>query len=211
MDDFALNTLRKLGFSDYQARVVYALLRLREADVREISKFAEIPRTKAYEVLKELRRKGYVVEIRTRPMRYSIVDPDGFIEKVYARKKKEMETLEKEVESLKRLLPALSKQGETAENYIIRTSSPEGVVELIRGRVKPPTIVGYTRESRNYLKGLGDTEVNSPIDFVLTPEELFIPLNPLGVPQREYVVVVFTNPYVMEIVRRWVEEVLLSE
>ncbi len=208
VDVGGINTLKKLGFSEYEARVIYALLRLREADVKLISKHSGVPRTKAYEVLRRLVEKGLVAEIQTKPLRYSIIDPEGFIDKLYKEKERELERLKRELELLKNILPVLSSERREAENYIIKVSSPEDFLKLVKDRITSPTIVGYTRESAKYLKGIGDEEYRSPVDFILTPSELFIPLNPLGTPQREYIIVVFTNPYVMEMVRLWAEEVL---
>ncbi len=208
MDEHAVETLKKFGFREYEAKVIYALLRLKEADVKLVSKYAEIPRTKAYEVLKSLVKKGVLAEIGTRPLRFAIVDPDGLLDKLYEEKRREVERLKVEVETLKHLLPALSEERKSGENYIFKAGSVDDVVKIIKESVKSPTIVGYTRESERILKGIGDVSYRSPVDFVLTPDVLFIPLNPLGNPQREYVVVAFTNPYVMEMIRRWVEEVL---
>lgn len=132
------------------------------------------------------------------------------MDKLYEGKKKELEKLGRELETLKHILPALSEQGENAENYIVKVASPEDFLKFISERIRSPTIVGYTRESERYLKGLGDENHRSPIDFILTPQELYLPLNPLGSPQREYIIIVFTNPYIMEMIRLWVREVLTS-
>ncbi len=208
MEEHAVETLKKMGFSEYEARVIYALLRLREADVKLISRYSGVPRTKLYEVLKNLRRKGFVAEIETKPLRYSIIDPEGFLDRLYEEKKREVERLKFEIETLKNILPALSEESNNAENYIVKVGTPRDFIKLVKKKMKSPTIVGYTRESEPLLKGLGDESYRSPFDFILTPTELYMPLNPLGTPQREYVVVVFTNPYIMEMIRLWAVEVL---
>jgi len=203
-----VETFKRLGFTEYEARVLYTLLRLREADVRTIARHSEVPRTKVYEVLKKLVRNGLVTEIHSKPVRYAIINPEGFLDNLYKKKEEELKRLKTELNFLKNVLPIAHSQSKMAENYIVRMSSPEDFVEFIKKKIREPTIVGYTRESAKILKNLGTESYPSPVDFVLTPEELFIPLNPIGVPQREYIIVVFTNPYVMEMVRLWVEEVL---
>jgi sugar-specific transcriptional regulator TrmB len=54
--------LEQLGFSPYEAKAYYALLRKQPANGYEVSKIARIPTAKVYETLNRLKNKGMVVE-----------------------------------------------------------------------------------------------------------------------------------------------------
>jgi sugar-specific transcriptional regulator TrmB len=54
--------LEQLGFSPYEAKAYYALLRKNPASGYEVSKIARIPTAKVYETLGRLKHKGTVVE-----------------------------------------------------------------------------------------------------------------------------------------------------
>ncbi len=207
MEREALETLRLAGFNEYESRVLFALLKLGEADVKTITTYSGVPRTKTYEVLRGLVRKGFVTELSTQPIRFSIPDPDGFIERLKQEKRREVEKLLRELTNLKELLPVLVEGSKQDENYVMKLGNPQDIIKVVE-KTEHPRIVVYTRRSEEFLKGLGDEEIQGPIDMILTPSELFLPLSPIGEPRREYVVVVFTNPYIMEMAKRWVDEVL---
>lgn len=61
MNDIILK-LERLGFSPYEAKAYYALLRKNPASGYEVSKLARIPTAKVYETLNRLKHKGTVVE-----------------------------------------------------------------------------------------------------------------------------------------------------
>lgn len=61
MNDVILK-LERLGFSPYEAKAYYALLRKNLASGYEVSKIARIPTAKVYETLNRLKHKGTVVE-----------------------------------------------------------------------------------------------------------------------------------------------------
>lgn len=72
----ALDTLRKLGLSDYEARAYVALLTMGQLTPAEVSGAANIPYTKTYEVLRRLERKGWVVAVSRTPLVYAPLKPD---------------------------------------------------------------------------------------------------------------------------------------
>ncbi|WP_202320520.1 TrmB family transcriptional regulator [Archaeoglobus neptunius] len=75
-----IESLKKLGFTEYEARV-YAALALRgEATASEIHKTSGVPRTKVYEVLKSLESKGFVETIKSSPASFRAIDPEIILE-----------------------------------------------------------------------------------------------------------------------------------
>lgn len=71
-----LDTLRRLGLTEYAARCYVALLSLKDGEASAIAEAAEVPRTKVYAALKDLADGGWVQALGGRPVRYRPVAPD---------------------------------------------------------------------------------------------------------------------------------------
>lgn len=77
-----LSKLEQLGFSPYEAKAYYTLLRKHPANGYEISKIGKIPAAKIYDTLKRLKVKGVIVESATVIGKYYPVPPGTLITKV---------------------------------------------------------------------------------------------------------------------------------
>lgn len=71
-----IDTLQRLGLTEYGARCYGALVGLGEAEAATISDAADVPRTKVYGVLKDLVDAGWVTLIGGRPARYRAAPPE---------------------------------------------------------------------------------------------------------------------------------------
>lgn len=91
--------LRKLDFTEYEARVYKALLFLISATPREISKETKVPQTRVYSILENLSRRGVISVLPGRPIRYQIIPPELGLVTIIEEKKKEMESLEEKVKT----------------------------------------------------------------------------------------------------------------
>ncbi|MDN5358869.1 MAG: HTH-type transcriptional regulator, sugar sensing transcriptional regulator [Candidatus Diapherotrites archaeon] len=206
MDEALVSLLRDLGMSEYEAKTLYALFRLREGDAKTISEHAGVPRTKVYEILEEFVRDGYVTELDTRPRRYVVADPIRVLRLIIKEKKEGLERIEKRLETIGKLIPVLSENEEITGNYILRFKRPETLVGIIGDETDEKTIIGVTPKSSDILHRLNGKHVKSPFDFILTGKAVYIPLAPLGEPARETTVVVFQDPNIVDVFRRWLNE-----
>ena len=75
IDKDIIGSLKVLGLSSYEAIAYYTLNSMIEAKATEISNKSNIPRTKIYSVLKELRKKGYIETQFGHPNIYRAVNP----------------------------------------------------------------------------------------------------------------------------------------
>ena len=206
MDEALISLLKDLGLNDYEARTLYALFRLREGDAKTISDYSEVPRTKIYEILEEFVRRGYVTELDTRPRRYVVSDPMRVLRLMVREKKEGLERLEKRIETIGKLIPVASESGEVRGNYILRFKRAETLIGIVGDDVDENTVVGSTPKSKELLDRLRGKHVKSPFDFILTEKAIYIPLAPLGEPSRETTVVVFQDPHIVDVFRRWLNE-----
>ncbi len=91
--------LIELGLSKYEAKAYVTLLSLGEANARELSEKARIPRTKIYEVLEKLERRGFVEKQPSSPVIFRALDPNKTVglmwKSLIEKSQKCLETLEK--------------------------------------------------------------------------------------------------------------------
>tara|TARA_Y100000310_G_C20602536_1_gene773816 strand:+ start:377 stop:1180 length:804 start_codon:yes stop_codon:yes gene_type:complete len=91
-DDF-LSKLRSLfGLNLYEVRIWTALLSRGVSTAGELSDIGDVPRSRAYDVLESLEKKGFVVMKLGKPIKYLAVDP----KEVLVRVKKYLHTETKE-------------------------------------------------------------------------------------------------------------------
>jgi sugar-specific transcriptional regulator TrmB len=58
VEDKEVAALRRLGMTEYEARIYLALIRMGPKKASEVSYFGQVPRTKTYSTIRELERKG---------------------------------------------------------------------------------------------------------------------------------------------------------
>ncbi|QCS44160.1 TrmB family transcriptional regulator [Natrinema versiforme] len=69
----AVTTLEGLGLTEYESRCFVALVRLSKGTAKEISQVADIPRSRVYDTIERLDRKGLVNVQQTEPRQYKAV------------------------------------------------------------------------------------------------------------------------------------------
>lgn len=92
-----LNRLRDFGLNSYEAKLWAALLSRGVSTVGELSDIANVPRSRSYDVLESLEKKGFIVIKIDKPIKYIAVPPEEVLERV---KKKIKRDAEKETKVL---------------------------------------------------------------------------------------------------------------
>lgn len=75
MNEDLIKTLKKFELSKYESKVYIALTSIIRGTAAEISKEANIPRPKSYEVLKNLERKNFIEIKDNKPIIYKVIPP----------------------------------------------------------------------------------------------------------------------------------------
>ena len=100
-DDF-LNKLRRFfGLNLYEVKVWTALLSRGVSTAGELSDIANVPRSRSYDVLESLEKKGYVVMKLGKPIKYLAIPPTEVLERVKKNKKKEADEMISRLNKLK--------------------------------------------------------------------------------------------------------------
>lgn len=74
--------LKRLGFTEYEARVYVQLLRSSPATAYEISKNSSVPRPNTYHALDALAQRAAVLPVSENPVRYVAADPQTLFEAI---------------------------------------------------------------------------------------------------------------------------------
>ena len=77
-----LNKLKALGLNSYEAKLWVALLSVGTSTAGELSDIANVPRSRSYDILESLEKKGFVVLKLGKPIKYLAVPPTEVVERV---------------------------------------------------------------------------------------------------------------------------------
>ncbi|ADH87700.1 transcriptional regulator, TrmB [Ancylobacter novellus DSM 506] len=77
--DDLLADLKRLGFTEYEAKIYIQLLRMPPSTAYEISKGANVPRPNTYHALEALAQRGAVLPVSENPVRYVAAPPNDFL------------------------------------------------------------------------------------------------------------------------------------
>ncbi len=100
MNDEIVGGLRKLGLTEYEAKSYAALVGLGEATAREVHEASGVPRTRVYDILKDLTEKGFAEFVQGSPTYYRAIEPERVIDRL---KEELLEAANRSADELKRL------------------------------------------------------------------------------------------------------------
>ena len=123
---------RMFGLNLYEVRIWTALLSRGKSTAGELSEIANVPRSRTYDILESLEKKGFVMMKMGKPIQYLAIPPNEVIERAKANLEKEKKMKEKMLDELKKSkemseLQLLFKQG-------IEYIDPLDLSGVVRGR-----------------------------------------------------------------------------
>ncbi len=101
VNDAFVEKIKAFGINSYEARIWTALLSRGISTAGELSDIANVPRSRSYDVLESLERKGFVVMKVGKPIKYIAVPPKEVLERVKKNVTKDAEDHVKTLETLK--------------------------------------------------------------------------------------------------------------
>ncbi|MFC7008304.1 TrmB family transcriptional regulator [Halalkalicoccus salilacus] len=75
-EDEAVNLLEELGLTEYEARCFVALSRVGNASAKEVSDLSGVPRSRVYDAVERLHRRGLVDVQQSDPRQYQALPKD---------------------------------------------------------------------------------------------------------------------------------------
>lgn len=165
----AVQLLVRFGLTEYEAKTLATLFKLNQAQAPEISRLAEVPKTRVYDVLEKLVSKKLVMEVNGRPKKYMVVELDNALAQLVESKKNELSELENSTIELKN---AFSDSGETnledAGEKVLKVKDKNDFLKILAQEVEKAKkeVVGFTKLNhqhslfRQILKNASDKKIN---------------------------------------------------
>jgi len=131
-EEFLSKLRRYFGLNLYEVKIWTALLSRGVSTAGELSDIADVPRSRSYDVLESLEKKGFVVMKIGKPIKYLAVDPEEVVERVKKNIKEESKLRVTRLDDLKKTeivgeLQNLHKQG-------VEITEPHELSGSLRGR-----------------------------------------------------------------------------
>jgi len=142
--------LANLGLTEYESKTLSTLFGLGEAEAPEISRMAQVPKTRVYDVLEKLIEKKLVIEIRVRPKKYRVIDAPQVLDALVAERKSHLSELESQVKEMKGSLANTRKgTGEAKSESVIKVKDKHDFERILAQELEKAegTIVGFTEIS----------------------------------------------------------------
>jgi len=95
-----LTKLKDFGLNSYESKIWTALLSRVVSTAGELSDIANVPRSRSYDVLESLEKKGFVIMKPGKPIKYVVVPPVEVIERI---KKKVKDQSDKQIDLINKL------------------------------------------------------------------------------------------------------------
>jgi sugar-specific transcriptional regulator TrmB len=131
-DEFLSKLRRYFNLNLYEVKIWAALLSRGVSTAGELSDIANVPRSRSYDVLESLEKKGFVVMKLGKPIKYIAVPPTEVVERVKKNVRKDAEDAVERLENLKTtdVLQELT----TLHNQGVELIEPSELSGSLRGR-----------------------------------------------------------------------------
>lgn len=131
-EEFLTKLRQYFGLNLYEVKIWSALLSRGVSTAGELSDIGNVPRSRAYDVLESLEKKGFVTMKLGKPMKYIAVEPEEVIERVKKSIKKEAEESINQLKGLTEsgVLDELNQLHTVGIEYI----EPTDLSGIVRGR-----------------------------------------------------------------------------
>ena len=163
-----VQSLKKMGLTEYEAKIYATLCMLGQGAVSEISKTSGVPRTSVYDVLNGLKKLGLIEEQYGKPMLYKSIPPEKAVERL----RKEIDAAEDQaLKSLKKLGKFTAEGGGEAVWVITgKENVKERIIDMLTRASKKAVIMLPPEDLREFtptLRNLRDRGVEATLMFQL--------------------------------------------
>ncbi len=138
--------LGKMGLTEYEAKTLSTLFSLGEAEAPEVSRIAEVPKTRVYDVLEKLADQELVIRVFSRPKKYRALAPQEAFDKLVQRKNDELKSLHEEARSMSEKLSTDAIAGNDNEEKIMKVKSKSDFYKILAQEIEHAQheVVGMT-------------------------------------------------------------------
>ena len=134
VEESFLKKIREFGLNSYEAKIWTALLSRGVSTAGELAEISGVPRSRSYDVLETLEKKGFIITKIGKPIKYIAIPPEEVIERVKKRIIKETEERKKMLDELKQT--SYLKELNSIYNMGVEKIEPNEYNGIIIGRKK---------------------------------------------------------------------------
>lgn len=127
-----LKKIKDFGLNSYEAKIWTALLSRGISSAGELSDISNVPRSRTYDVLESLEKKGFVMMKLGKPIKYMAISPTEVIEGLKKKIKEESLRQEAQMEDLKK--SSVLQELTVLHNNGIEMVEPNDLVGMIKDR-----------------------------------------------------------------------------
>lgn len=127
-----LDALKGIGMNLYERRLWVALLARGTSTAGELSEIANVPRSRAYDILQSLTDKGFVVMQTAKPLRYVAIAPEEALERAKNKMREEIDAMQQRIDELKSS-PVMRELNEIFTKGL-KVISPEDMTGALKGK-----------------------------------------------------------------------------
>ncbi len=138
-----IEALKTFGLSEYEAKVLLALIAKGELTAKEVAEFSGVPRTSVYDVIKSLMAKG-LVEAYGKPMKFKALNSDELM-RIFSKK------VEENLRYLREELPTIEKAKTEEVNIYRGDLAIDKISELLKGAKSVTVVASYVPEEIAYI------------------------------------------------------------
>jgi len=179
--------LQRLGLTEYESKTLTSLIKLNEAKAPDVSREAQVPKTRVYDVLDKLVERDLIIEIQGRPKKYRVRETDRVFNELLNRKKSELKTLESETLELQQRLGREFKEEQAGEK-VLKVKDRQDFVRILAQEIQKAnnSVIAFTEETPKHsamLKAINEARQRNVKVKVLhgLPEEELGELSRAGV------------------------------
>ncbi|MBN2454726.1 TrmB family transcriptional regulator [Candidatus Woesearchaeota archaeon] len=127
-----VHQLKDFGLNSYESKLWAALLSRGAATAGELSDIANVPRSRSYDVLESLEKKGFLIVKIGKPIRYMAVPPEHVVDRVRKRIAEEAEEKVAVISKIEK--SSLLEELKALHNSGIETIDPLELSGTLKGR-----------------------------------------------------------------------------
>ena len=177
--------LKELGLTEYEAKAYLVLVARGDLTAERVSVMAKIPLPRVYDTMTTLSDKGLVIVTKTRPQRFSAINPEKILDLIKENEQRKLnEKLKKMDETMPQILSTIEKtdanhydERPDTLSYVKRRASVETMWSEIHRRAKKSVIMFagdmlWISETRALLKKTINKGVSYKIVFSKNTSEV---------------------------------------
>ncbi len=151
MDSELNSLLQTLGLTEYEAKTLTTLFKMKETEAPEISRTAQVPKTRVYDVLEKLEKKGLVIEIYGRPKKYRVVEPKHAINELLKQKKTELAELEKKAGEIHSFFSSGENEANSSGERVMKVKDKNDFLRILSQEIESAKsrVIGMSKLDEN--------------------------------------------------------------